>query len=186
MGQRLRNQEIVDVLMPLISRKWQAFRDSDKRLLPLFECFEQVIAALGEDFVVQHVQLIYERCTRILKSILQTVRTDARDAWMLNEAFFLRATELISVVLTTLSAEKASQLIEHEESLLLSLIVEFAGERSLMARQTVFGLLGDIHSRVRDPRRVFLPELIRLAKLNLRFDESALTAAGFSDQNQLL
>ena len=35
-------------------------------------------------------------------------------------------------------------MIEHQESLLLSLMVEFAGEPSLVARQAIFGLLGDI------------------------------------------
>ena len=40
-------------------------------------------------------------------------------------------------------------------------MVEFAGERSLMARQTVFGLFGDIQERIADPTRVFLSELIR-------------------------
>ena len=55
MGQRLRHQEIADVLIPLISRKWQALPDSDKRLLPLFECFEQVIHALGGVFIEPHI-----------------------------------------------------------------------------------------------------------------------------------
>ena len=51
MGERLRHQEIVDVLMPLLSRKWQQLEDSDKRILPLFECFEQVIHALGSTLI---------------------------------------------------------------------------------------------------------------------------------------
>ena len=69
--------------------------------------------AVGEEFITPHVQGIYERCTRILKSILEAVRVDAREGWALNEALFLRATELISVILSTLSIDKAAQLIEH-------------------------------------------------------------------------
>ena len=58
-------------------------------------------------------------------------------------------------------------------------MVEFAGERSLMARQTVFGLFGDIQERIVDPNKVFLSELIRHASLNLHYDTSAMTAAGY-------
>ena len=144
LGERLRQIEIVDLLIPLLSRKWQELDDTDKRLLPLFECFENVINAIGDVYIQPHVVQIYERCVRILKNILETVRSDPKEGWVQTEAFFLRSSELISVILLTMGVEKSSELIHHQESLLLSLMVEFAGERSLMARQTVFGLFGDI------------------------------------------
>ena len=62
-------------------------------------------------------------------------------------------------------------------------MVEFGGERSMMARQTIFGLLGDIEKVIYDPRQVFLPELIRLLKCNLEHDSSTMTVAGFSNQS---
>jgi len=65
-------------------------------------------------------------------------------------------------------------------------MVEFAGERSLMARQTVFGLFGDIQGRILDPQKVFLSELIRHATVNLEHDISATAVAGFSNANILL
>ena len=132
MGKRLRSREIVDVLIPLLSKKWQQLNDQDKRLLPLFECFEQVIHAVGHEFIEEHVGQIYERCLRILKSILESVRIDPKDAWSQAEAFFLRAMELVSVILLPLSSQKATQLIAHMDNLLLSLMVEFAGERSVI------------------------------------------------------
>ena len=79
-----------------------------------------------------------------MRSILETVRADPKDGWDKTEAFFLRSAELISVILLTMGVEKSTELIHHQDSLLLSLMVEYAGERSLMARQTVFGLFGDI------------------------------------------
>ena len=91
LGQRLQSQQVVDVLMPLLSRKWQTLDDSDKQLLPLFECFEQVIAVLGEDFLTLHIQPIYERCTRVLQGVLTAVRADPRDGWAQKDALFLRA-----------------------------------------------------------------------------------------------
>ena len=55
LGTRLQSQQVADVLIPLISRKWQVLDDSDKKLLPLFECFEQVITALGEDLLTPYI-----------------------------------------------------------------------------------------------------------------------------------
>lgn len=40
--------------------------------------------------------------------------------------------------------QNSSELIHHENNLLLSLMVEFLSERNLMARQTMLGLFGDI------------------------------------------
>mmetsp|Transcript_5398 Transcript_5398/g.7222 ORF Transcript_5398/g.7222 Transcript_5398/m.7222 type:complete len:103 (+) Transcript_5398:108-416(+) len=91
MGEKLRAQEVADVLIPLLSRKWQSLADTDKQLLPLFECFEQVISALGEAFMTPHIQQIFERCTAILQGVLETVRADPRDGWAQKDALFLRA-----------------------------------------------------------------------------------------------
>ena len=89
-----------------------------------------------------------------------------RENWSQAEALFMRTVELISVILLTMGQEKSTQLIHHQENLLLSLMVEFSGERSLMARQIMFGLFGDIRGFIVDANKVFLPELIRHAANN--------------------
>ena len=81
MGERLRHQQTADLLKTLLSEKCQQMQDDDKRLLPLFECFEQVIHALGEAFMEPHICSIFERCTRILRGILDAVRADPKDGW---------------------------------------------------------------------------------------------------------
>ena len=114
MGERLRHDEIVAVLIPLISRKWSEFSDSDKRLLPLFECFEQVIHAVGEQHILPHIEPIYQRCLRILQAIPATIKVvdestnKGRDNQAMCEALFMRAMELVSVILLTLSEERAA------------------------------------------------------------------------------
>ena len=95
----------------------------------------------------------------------------------------MRTVELISVILLTMGPEKSTQLIHHQENLLLSLMVEFSGERSLMARQIMFGLFGDIQGFIVDANKVFLPELIRHAANNLYYDDSAMAAAGFGNNS---
>ncbi len=126
MGELLRQEEIVNVLIPLISRKWAEFPDTDKRLLPLFECFEQVIHAVGETYILPHVEQIYGRCIRILQGIPDSVRADQRDNQAFCEALFLRAMELISVILLTLGEDKATEAISFQNSILLQEMIKFA------------------------------------------------------------
>ena len=61
-------------------------------------------------------------------------------------------------------------------------MVEFAGEKNMMARQTIFGLFGDIQGRIVDSRRTFLTELIKHATKNLEYDPSITSAAGYGAQ----
>ena len=57
MGDHLKSKELVDVLMPLLAKKWVLINDSDRRLLPMFECFEYVISSIGP-LAEQYVQPI--------------------------------------------------------------------------------------------------------------------------------
>ena len=45
--------------------------------------------------------------------ILETVRADPKEGWVQTEAFFLRASELISVILLTMGPQKSTELIGH-------------------------------------------------------------------------
>jgi len=41
------NNELVNLLMPILSSKWTTLSDDSKLILYLFECFESVIGAIG-------------------------------------------------------------------------------------------------------------------------------------------
>ena len=52
----------------------------------------------------------------------------------------------------------------------------------MLVRQYVFGLFGDIHKYINDPQGQCLPELIRHCSINVQYDESTVTAAGFGEE----
>ena len=98
--------------MPLLTKKLNAFQDdNDRKLLPLFECLEQVIAAIGEELATPYVQLVYERCVSILYKILQAVQQDPREGWYAATDFYLRSMDLLSAILTTMN-DKSAELIQ--------------------------------------------------------------------------
>jgi len=95
----------VDLLIPLISKKWSEYKDNDKRLLELFECFEMVIPAIGPDFIQLHVVFIYERCLSILSGLRQSFvinPTNKSEIWDEATGFFIRSMELITVIMDTM------------------------------------------------------------------------------------
>lgn len=54
--------------MPLLSVKWNTLQDSDRLILPLFECFEQVVTAIGPMFE-PYADGVYDRCLKILLNV---------------------------------------------------------------------------------------------------------------------
>lgn len=55
LGEDIRDTKIIEVLMPLLSKKWVVFNDDDRKLLPLFECFETVINSVGREMIAPYV-----------------------------------------------------------------------------------------------------------------------------------
>jgi len=47
-GEGLKNQQILETLLPLLNKKWEQFGDNNRNLLILFECFESVVFALKD------------------------------------------------------------------------------------------------------------------------------------------
>jgi hypothetical protein len=66
MGDHLKDKDLVDVLMPLLAKKWVLINDDDRRILPMFECFEYVISSIGSELAQQYIQPILQRCFTIL------------------------------------------------------------------------------------------------------------------------
>lgn len=48
---KIRNQEITNLLLPILNQRMRDFDQNDRRILPLFETYEQVICAVGSDLI---------------------------------------------------------------------------------------------------------------------------------------
>ena len=93
----------VGLLMPLLAKKWFAFKNDDKRLLPLMECFEAVVFKLGPASE-QYIEPVFLRCVQILQENLD----ENADGWA--NDFLVRSLNLIAAIIKGLQ-DKATQLI---------------------------------------------------------------------------
>lgn len=95
-----------------------------------------VIPAIGPNFIETHVVFIYERCLTILAGLKKSLHenpANKSEIWDDSAGFFIRSMELITVIMNTMQIA-SSQLIAHQDYLLLSLLVFFAEEKSYIAR----------------------------------------------------
>lgn len=44
---KIRDEAILNELLPLLNKKWLSIEDNSNTLFPLFECFENLVSALG-------------------------------------------------------------------------------------------------------------------------------------------
>lgn len=93
----------VGLLMPLLAKKWFAFKNDDKRLLPLMECFEAVVYKLGPASE-QYIEPVFLRCVQILQENLG----ENADGWA--NDFLVRSLNLIAAIIKGLQ-DKATQII---------------------------------------------------------------------------
>lgn len=52
---KIRNPDIANLLLPILNQRMRDFNQNDRRLLPLFETYEQVICAVGTDLIEPYV-----------------------------------------------------------------------------------------------------------------------------------
>lgn len=111
LGERLRSEEIANLLLPLLLLKMREFDISDRRLLPLFETLEQVVVAVGPDLIVPYVQEIYAKPMQIMSAIIAQVQQSsadqAKEVWSIGTDFFIRSTELLHAICETLKGKTA-------------------------------------------------------------------------------
>ena len=96
----------MDLLMPLLSVRMRSFAEGDRRILPLFEAYEQVICSIGAELCGPHISEIYVRVV----SILQTIRRDTqqveqanlKDVWYFATDFFIRCVDLLHAIANTM------------------------------------------------------------------------------------
>ena len=107
-GDGLRNPEILGTLLPLLNKKWEQFSDNNRSLLTLFECFESVVVAIGED-IEPYASVIFHRCIQILTNVLNNIKANYDNLYSETD-FYIRSMDLISSIFTALN-QKAEPIV---------------------------------------------------------------------------
>jgi len=99
----------------------------------------------------------------------------------LDSDFVGRASNLISAIIHVVKEQSCEFL---NKSSLVGLLVDILKEKN-QNKSHIFSLVGDIHPYIFDDARFnSLSELCRLLTINIRYNDSNIAIAGFSDQDQ--
>ncbi|BES96472.1 IBN_N [Nesidiocoris tenuis] len=143
LGHHLNQQQYIDLFMPRVIDKWNATRDDDKELFPLFECVACIASALQTGFL-PFSGPVFKRCLSLVEKTLdqQIVVTDESEFYEEpDKDLAICALDLIGSVVGAVNEQIESLLAE---SNLMNLLYKCMLDTTPEVRQSSFTLLGDI------------------------------------------
>ncbi|TNV74224.1 hypothetical protein FGO68_gene12531 [Halteria grandinella] len=143
LSQSLKTQEnsgeVFKELLPLLNKKWVSIDDNSSTLFPLFECFENVIGALGPAFA-PYALIVFQRSCKILATYVDTVKADP-DALYSNSNKMIRSIDLICAIFNAMGEQSQGLIVQSDLFQSINNLIQF---RDNQVKQYVFGLLGDM------------------------------------------
>lgn len=185
-GSPLKRQDLVELLMPTMIRRWSKLADQSQEIFPLLECLSYIAMALGNAFAPFAVP-IFSRCIRIihqnLEQYLLSVQNAPTDAP--NKDFLVTSLDLLSAIIQALDPAHSEELVASSQPRFFDLLMFCMEDPSNDVRQSSYALLGDcavnIFPRLHPSLPSLMPILIRQLDLDqLREDD---IETGFSVMN---
>ncbi len=177
-GPPLRSQDLVDILMPAIIKRWSKVSDESQELFPLLECLSYVATALGDTFAPFAIP-IFARCVRIihqnLEQYLLAVNNEPVDKP--DKDFLVTSLDLLSAIVQALEPAKSGELVASSQPRFFDLLMFCMEDPSNDVRQSSYALLGDCAVNIFAQLHPFLPSLVpvlirQLNLENLRDDDA--------------
>ena len=176
-GPPLRRQDLIDLLMPAIIKRWSKISDQSQELFPLLECLSYVATALGDAFAPFAIP-IFARCIRIIHQNLElyllAVQNEPMDRP--DKDFLVTSLDLLSAIIQALTPAKSGELVTSSQPRFFDLLMFCMEDPSNDVRQSSYALLGDCAVNIFPQLNPFIPSLIpvlirQLDLENLRDDD---------------
>ena len=177
-GSPLRSQNLVDILMPAIIKRWSKVADDSQELFPLLECLSYVATALGDSFATFAIP-IFARCVRIihqnLEQYLIAIQNEPMDKP--DKDFLVTSLDLLSAIIQALEPAKSGELVDSSQPRFFDLLMFCMEDPNNDVRQSSYALLGDCAVNIFHQLHPFLPSLVpilirQLDLENLRDDDA--------------
>lgn len=170
-GAPLRNQELVDLLMPAIIKRWSQVSEESPELFPLLECLSYVATALGDTFASFAIP-IFARCIRIihqnLEQYLLAIQNEPMDKP--DKDFLVTSLDLLSAIIQALEPNKSGELVLSSQPRFFDLLMFCMEDPSHDVRQSSYALLGDCAVNIFPQLHPFLTTLIPILIRQLDLD----------------
>lgn len=170
-GAPLRRQDLIDLLMPAIIKRWSKVSDQSQELFPLLECLSYVATALGDAFAPFAVP-IFARCIRIIHQNLEQYLLAVHNEPMEkpDKDFLVTSLDLLSAIIQALAPAKSGELVTSSQPRFFDLLMFCMEDPSNDVRQSSYALLGDCAVNIFPQLNPFLPSLVPVLIRQLDLD----------------
>ncbi|KAK7022069.1 hypothetical protein VNI00_017051 [Paramarasmius palmivorus] len=139
-GRELSDASYVEILIPPLARNWTALKDDDIEFAVLLECVSSVINAMGPSFL-PYVGSVLERCTNIIRNSLPQHATFQQNPDESDLSLTAASLDLISGLTQGLGTDLEPFV---NKTNFVDLLILYLKHPSTIARQSAYGLLGDM------------------------------------------
>ena len=170
-GPPLRRQDLIDLLMPAVIKRWSKISDQSQELFPLLECLSYVATALGDAFAPFAIP-IFARCIRIIHQNLEQYLLAVHNEPMEkpDKDFLVTSLDLLSAIIQALAPVKSGELVASSQPRFFDLLMFCMEDPSNDVRQSSYALLGDCAVNIFPQLNPFLPSLIPVLIRQLDLD----------------
>lgn len=170
-GPPLRRQDLINLLMPAIIKRWSKISDQSQELFPLLECLSYVATALGDAFAPFAIP-IFARCIRIIHQNLEQYLLAVHNEPMEkpDKDFLVTSLDLLSAIIQALASAKSGELVTSSQPRFFDLLMFCMEDPSNDVRQSSYALLGDCAVNIFPQLNPFLPSLIPVLISQLDLD----------------
>lgn len=170
-GPPLRRQDLIDLLMPAIIKRWSKISDQSQELFPLLECLSYVATALGDAFAPFAIP-IFARCIRIIHQNLEQYLLAVHNEPMEkpDKDFLVTSLDLLSAIIQALASAKSGELVTTSQPRFFDLLMFCMEDPSNDVRQSSYALIGDCAVNIFPQLIPFLPSLLPVLIKQLDLD----------------
>lgn len=170
-GPVLARQDLIDLLMPAMIKRWSKVSDQSQEIFPLLECLSYVATALGDAFAPFAVH-IFARCVRIIHQNLEQYLLAVNNAPVEkpNKDFLVTSLDLLSAIIQALDSSISGELVSSSQPRFFDLLMFCMEDPSNDVRQSSYALLGDCAVNIFPHLQPFLPALLPVLIQQLNLD----------------
>jgi len=142
MGEQIKEEKYLSLLLPPYLRKWDQLSDDDIGLFPLFQSFQHVAFALGTDFI-KFTGPIFGRCIRLVERSLISFAQHQQDPNIKppEREFMTTSLDMLSSLCQAIGPD-IGQFVRNTQ--LVPLLLEVCKMQQPDFNQSAFALFGDL------------------------------------------
>lgn len=159
----MQEQQLVDILMPALIKRWEKVSDQSREMFPLLECLAFVATALGPKFT-PFAEPFFMRCIRILQQNLDetaalqsTPYSDTPD-----KDFLVTSLDLLSSIIQSLEEPYSVELARKANPNMFEMLAYCMKDTNHDVQQSAYALLGDCAIYIFSELQPYLPTIMEI------------------------